>query len=387
MPAPTPPSRVAQRNSINGSNPLPGRCPRPFFELIRLRQTNSTSSPACLDGSPPVYFLRNGEGADARKLFVALQGGGWCESPQKCDAWKQRSSKRIDGATCQHAPHDANAAYEGAEGILSPRASTSRFYGWAVAYFYYCDGGMFLGTQAKPGQGAHGPQYYRGAFNLKAALHDVVRRVRPTELVLGGCSAGGIAALSHCERVSALMSKHGVSVRCIVDAALFPAVTFDAVIDLMVARASLPRACVDAEQSNWRRCVHGRYSLLHSSTPTFVINSVFNWRSNAAPSAYRDLMLRSLSPALNASSAHGAFASSCDVHCEGSRHWRQVRINRLTMRHAVERWYFDGSVEKHLDPNPAPNGNPDCLQTFATKLQHLESSVTNWVEDRVARLG
>lgn len=38
----------------------------------------------CLDGSPGAYYLMPGEGADANKFLIHMQGGGWCTSIDNC---------------------------------------------------------------------------------------------------------------------------------------------------------------------------------------------------------------------------------------------------------------------------------------------------------------
>ena len=340
---------------------------------------NHSSAPACLDGSAPAFWLRNGEGRDAHKLLVQLQGGGWCDSYDSCHAWKQMSNAKLDRTRCQHLPRDANLGYEGARGILSHDSSTSAWHNWALAFVRYCDGGAFLGARSEPVRGNKGLHYHRGRYNLDAALRSAVARVRPTEVIFGGCSAGGVAALAHCERVAQMLSPSGIPVRCIVDAALFPTVNFDPMLELIQAtQASLPRSCVIAEATHWRACVHARHSLQHSSTPTFVVNSLFNWRHGAEPTRYRDIMLEHLRPVLNVSTVHGAFVSSCDTHCEGSHHWNRVRINGTLMRTAVQRWYFTQSVEKHLDPMTKPNGNKDCT---LTPLQNVKQRVGDTLQD------
>ena len=47
---------------------------------LHLNKVDPSASPLakCLDGSPPAYYFRPGVGADARKVIVYLEGGGWC---------------------------------------------------------------------------------------------------------------------------------------------------------------------------------------------------------------------------------------------------------------------------------------------------------------------
>eukprot|EP01046_Picozoa_sp_COSAG06_P052101 COSAG06_NODE_8666_length_2102_cov_2.019970_1_plen_79_part_00 len=44
---------------------------------------SAAKNQVCLDGTPGVFYMRNGTGSGARKYYVHYQGGGWCESPAR----------------------------------------------------------------------------------------------------------------------------------------------------------------------------------------------------------------------------------------------------------------------------------------------------------------
>ena len=51
------------------------------------------------------------------------------------------------------------------------------------------------------------PLYYRGHYNFLAQLNEVLRLTpRPTEIVLTGCSAGGMAAALKCDLLADLVA-------------------------------------------------------------------------------------------------------------------------------------------------------------------------------------
>jgi hypothetical protein len=41
----------------------------------------------CLDGSTPVYWMREGTGDSSDKWLIHLKGGGWCTTDEECAGW------------------------------------------------------------------------------------------------------------------------------------------------------------------------------------------------------------------------------------------------------------------------------------------------------------
>ena len=100
---------------------------------------------------------------------------------------------------------------------------------WNQANVIYCDGGSFSGNREDsvdtpqyrwPNGSTSGPVktlWYRGSRNLDAIVDDLkVKGMGNASLaVLGGCSAGGMAALSQCNHFAA---RAGVPSKCVGDA-------------------------------------------------------------------------------------------------------------------------------------------------------------------------
>eukprot|EP00035_Acanthoeca_spectabilis_P008331 m.152158 g.152158 ORF g.152158 m.152158 type:complete len:150 (+) comp14314_c0_seq1:61-510(+) len=76
---------------------------------------------------------------------------------------------------------------------------------------------------------------------------------------------------------------------------------------------------------------------------------------------FRLKFITAVAAALDPSSQHGAFLDACpNQHCQTSTGWSMVHVNNTTMANAAARWYFNASVEKHIDaPFSAPL-NPTC---------------------------
>merc|ERR1711924_129736 len=165
---------------------------------------------------------------------------------------------------------------------------------------------------------------------------------------------------------------------------------------MMESKSGLPAACVEAEV-DWRQCMFGQYALKHAQTPTFVVNSLYNfgmyemlaptsppgsfppdtstpppdwaecWPGNGKLTresyskcnatqrtlvdGFRTQFLEAVAGALDPAKPHGAFLDSCpNRHYQTDNDaWRGVRVNGTTIAEAAARWYFRGSPERHVD--------------------------------------
>jgi len=124
----------------------------------------------------------------------------------------------------------------------------------------YCDGGSFTGTRIPPDYAADNSSlYYRGHYNYFTLLHDVIARSQPTQVLLAGCSAGGMAAALKCDETKTMLSEtFGIeNVKCLNDGGIFPLEEFDDTLNLHeVRRAERNELCVV-----WRRAVRFAHEL------------------------------------------------------------------------------------------------------------------------------
>ena len=209
-------------------------------------------------------------------------------------------------------------------------------------------------------------------------------------------------------------AKWKIPTKCICDAGMFLDVEtvtgggnvmqarYHDIAENMESKPGLPAACVAAEKENWKQCIFSQHAFTYSTTPTFVINSLYNfgawallatnfsdgsgpppdwakcWPSTGrmTPDTYktcnatqveiiqgfRKAFIAAAAPAVDPSTKHGIYADSCpNQHCQTSTGWSMVHVNGTTMADAAARWYFHGSVEKHVDsPFMDPVLNPTC---------------------------
>ena len=136
-----------------------------------------------------------------------------------------------------------------------------------------------------PARNGSGPLYYRGHFNIEAQLDSLVATKGLgtfEEVVLSGCSAGGMACYLKCDYVAGYFAKHGIPVKCICDAGMFldiETVTgagnvmqtrYHDIADNMESRPGLSPACV-AGEADWRQCMFSQHTFAYTRVPTFVL--------------------------------------------------------------------------------------------------------------------
>ncbi|CAI5483899.1 unnamed protein product, partial [Closterium sp. Yama58-4] len=137
------------------------------------------------------------------------------------------------------------------------------------------------------------PLYVRGRRVAELLLRVLMEKKgldRADRVVVSGSSAGGVAALLHCDRVRDTLTAASPSmhVRCLADASMFldvPDVNntrrvanfFAQVKDMHNLTASLPAACVqEREPENHHQCFMANHIVQHVTTPLFLINSNYD---------------------------------------------------------------------------------------------------------------
>jgi hypothetical protein len=156
----------------------------------------------------------------------------------------------------------------------------------------YCDGGSWTGNAAAPVT-VNGRQiWYRGRPLLDALLAFALKQglSSASELLYGGCSAGGLTAYLHCDYAAAAVKKASPNVRtrCLADAMYSANVPhydgspgFPAVMQWGYSawNSSLPgsanagcAASFPAAADRWR-CFFGQEAARFVQTPLFVLNS------------------------------------------------------------------------------------------------------------------
>lgn len=256
----------------------------------------------------------------------------------------------------------------------------------------------------------------RGRDILSSVLDDAKNEVglaSARTVLIGGCSAGGLAAFLHADAIHAALPL-AATVKVVADAGFFvDASTVTGVLrhrELVLYEASMfnvsagtanARCAAEFPDELWR-CLLAQYVLPHVSTPTFVMQSQYDtyqlqnyfaptWLSNVSshwsvcirsPSqcdmgerrALRVEWLPQMVGALRSSgalsqpdghpAARGAFAHSCFLHCGlGPEEFPKLTAGGVTLRRAISDWFHEvgspaGGGFIHQE-GPWP-GNPFC---------------------------
>lgn len=100
------------------------------------RKTVIGEDAKCIDGSPPLYYIRKGSDGGINKWHIHFQGGGWCFNEQECFL---RMSD-ILGSSRAHAGRRFEQAFKQEPYLSDSWEENPLMYNWNVVYVHYCDG-------------------------------------------------------------------------------------------------------------------------------------------------------------------------------------------------------------------------------------------------------
>lgn len=329
----------------------------------------------CLNGSPPAIYIS--KGSDPSRWLIFHQGGGWCSNLEDCcskaDLW---FSNHRDGA----APV-ADLAMIGGY-FRRDRAVNPLMHDWNFAYLTSCDGGSFAGARSKPLVGvcgAKGPPALH--FAGSRIIDESIRYLKTEhglgeakEVIIGGCSAGGLAVFLHADRWAAALPSVP-RVVAMADSGFFldPMVstgsTFNAqmqwVFNAMNATEGVDASCISYYQSpesaphmmeTWR-CMFAQYVAPHVKTPLFLAQSAYDFfqtkrgsvigtdDSTQAKNDFGDSLRDAIKSTLLSQPQHAAFIDACTRHClppadagslwhkpdpHGACLWNRMHVNGIT---------------------------------------------------------
>ncbi|GMI84420.1 Pectin Acetyesterase 12 [Hibiscus trionum] len=352
----------------------------PLMVGLTLIHTAGAKGAVCLDGTLPGYHWHRGYGSGANSWLIQLEGGGWCNNIRTC-VYSKRTRRGSSTYMEKQIPFT---------GILSEKAEENPdFFNWNRIKLRYCDGASFTGdSENKAAQ-----LQFRGQRIWLAAMEDLMSKGmrHANQALLSGCSAGGLAAILHCDEFRN-MFPGATRVKCLADAGLFLDTVdvsggrtlrsmYSGVVGLQGVQHNLPRICTSHLDPT--SCFFPQNLISHIQTPLFILNAAYDsWQiqsSIAPPSAdphgyWHDCRLNhaKCSPTqirflqgfrtqmLNAvkgfamSRRNGLFINSCFAHCQSERQdtWfadDSPEIRNKPIAIAVGDWYFDRAGVKSID--------------------------------------
>lgn len=222
---------------------------------------------------------------------------------------------------------------------------------WTLIYLPYCDGGSFSGNAISPPSPSP-LLYFRGVAIREAVVASLQASYgfgTATDLVVGGCSAGGLAAYIHVDYYAQQVPN--AYTRGIIDSGFFldGNYTRDGKADyewrmsnlyqFMNASAGISSECTS--QLGYK-CLFAYHLLPYIKTPVIALNSAydatmgdgacghsgitFNWNNATSVNACGNYIRGLFNKLLAAPSA--AFIDSCQHHCG---EWGDIKIDNLTI--------------------------------------------------------
>lgn len=368
---------------------------------LSLRVVSSSRSAAhgaaCLDGTPPAYYLLRSATASTQWI-VFLEGGGWCFTAEECAA----RAKGYLGTS--NNLRDSMVV----GGLLSDDETVNPdFHDWNMVFVHYCDGSSYSGGASATVAVGNATLHFRGRACLSAvvaALLEDEGMSGASDVVLSGGSAGGLAVYYHADFVRGLLPA-STRLAAAPDAGFF----LDAKnLDGTYAYRALfqtadplwnttrsggtDASCLAAQASTPWKCLMAQYLVPHLATRAFVTNSELDIyqlpnilglkclppkcdaQQVAKYDAYRALAARTLTDVVAADPmgvGHGVFALACFVHeinvaycdtqplpnCVG---WQQYSVNGTSAQRAFGEWFTNSSSWENVVEGCDFPCNPTC---------------------------
>jgi hypothetical protein len=180
---------------------LPSDAPG-FAQGYLLTDAATKTDAKCLDGTPAIYYHAKGFGSGANKWFVHQQGGGWCYSLEDCLG---RSKGSLGSTAKDPKTRTLNGGYMSWDNVSNPL-----MWNWNKVELRYCDGASVSGDKVGTTTVGGKPLNFRGRAILDAEIDSILNvngMKSATDVIVSGCSAGGLATFLHCDYWADAISK------------------------------------------------------------------------------------------------------------------------------------------------------------------------------------
>ncbi|KAJ9681612.1 hypothetical protein PVL29_017830 [Vitis rotundifolia] len=288
---------------------------RPMMVGLTLIHGAAAKGAVCLDGTLPGYHLHRGYGSGANSWLIQLEGGGWCNSIRTC-VYRKKTRRGSSIYMEKQIPFT---------GILSNNPEENPdFFNWNRVKLRYCDGASFTGDS----QNQAAQLNFRGQRIWSAAIEDLMSKGMryANQALLSGCSAGGLAAILHCDEFRGFFPRN-TKVKCLSDAGLFLDSIdvsggrtlrnlFSGVVNLQGVQRNLPSFCLNRLDPT--SCFFPQNVISNIKTPLFLLNAAYD--------SWQVRIFISISAKFLSTFSALRYNSGSDLHCE---------------------WHL-----KHLDDNP-----------------------------------
>eukprot|EP00463_Aulacantha_scolymantha_P000525 TRINITY_DN1319_c0_g2_i1.p1 TRINITY_DN1319_c0_g2~~TRINITY_DN1319_c0_g2_i1.p1 ORF type:complete len:383 (+),score=89.85 TRINITY_DN1319_c0_g2_i1:109-1257(+) len=239
----------------------------------------------CLDGTPGAYYYSPSNGNGTNKWYIHMQGGGWCENLDSCLG---RSGGDLGSSKNYPATANLGGGYFDNNPAVNPQ-----MYNWNMVFMRYCDGGSFSGANMTVTEYKSKKLYFRGKLILRAMISDLLKNRglnQATDVVVSGCSAGGLASWLHTDYYSQVLPKT-TKVVGMPDSGFFldyeaPGKKYHSgmiwVFNQMNATSGVHQGCIagQAKDESWK-CMFAQYTAPFIKTPMFPLQAEYDsWQTS-----------------------------------------------------------------------------------------------------------
>eukprot|EP00397_Hematodinium_sp_SG-2012_P014198 GEMP01014429.1.p1 GENE.GEMP01014429.1~~GEMP01014429.1.p1 ORF type:complete len:666 (+),score=131.17 GEMP01014429.1:22-2019(+) len=299
------------------------------------------SSGRCLDGSTTNYYIAPGS---SRSWLIYLQGGGWCSELPYAENYNWDSTISHPD-NCQHraTTYLGSSNYDVLwrdlrhKGYLSGDPMRNPLAAWRRVIVRNCDGTSFLSTK---GEDKDRGLYFQGEANIFATLHDLVASeglAYAEEVIVAGCSSGGIAVLAHLDAIRYWLRRHTAVassqpsaatvtlpfVAGLVDSGIFPAHNTSSALHFPqfpwiqehTIAAAVPKWMMHASSCS---SDNDDDNVDPEGTPMFVYQSVRDtWQvlKDKDSADFEEVMNATVTKLIGGNARHGGFVDNCHRHC------------------------------------------------------------------------
>jgi hypothetical protein len=300
--------------------------------LVKITITDAIrKSAVCNDGSPGIYYLRNGFGSGAKRWVIFLEGGFPCY-----------------GSGCNATSHRTAPTMSESFGLLSDDARANPdFYNANILYIPNCSSDLWSGNRFEP-SGLR-PQF-RGRIIFQNVIAELMAKsgnnlLSPrTEILLGGASSGGMGVLVHLDWLAGKLPH--AKVRGLIDGGWLPEKSTGVRSFELGIAEGMPfwngKADVDCMRANPTRKSKCYLSSAYPyvTTPLFIAESQWDWifvLSPTDPSAseFAKAVRDSLVP------VQAAWSPRVFAHVLSGRGFQAHRIGNVTFKDLLGNWFFE----------------------------------------------
>ena len=303
----------------------------------------------CLDGSPAALYVA--PNAETRKVLLFQEGGGWCGPGENC---RERALTPLGSSATYPPTMGLSGGYLSADAAENPL-----LWNWTKVILMYCDGSSQTGDLDSPVRVGNQTIFYRGHRILLAAQAylSATALAGATDVIVAGCSAGGLSAFLHADEWAAALPSARVT--ALPDSGFFLDYNstknggYGGLMRLVAGamNSTLPAACVAANPGDPAACIFAETVSRTLATPTFALQGKYDsWQlvgdagipqnDTVGVNEWGAMLSARIGATLLAQPRHGAFLDSCLHHCGG---FDSFKVDSFTQATAHAAWYARGA--------------------------------------------